>query len=166
MSHEDTILASVLQLYVERILSLKEGLLSAIQYGSTARGTLKHETDIDLLLIFQTLPPGRMQRSQLLEEIESQCMGELCRLLPKDFNLCFSSKLKTVDESQRFSLLYLDMVDRSRILYDPQGLAAALLAKTRDWIQRSGAYRVEKGLKWYWVLGKDVTWKQESTVGW
>lgn len=166
MQSPEAILEEILDDYVRRAGSLKQRLVSIIQFGSTVRGPLKRETDIDLLLIFETLPVGRLARSEIVEEIEKACLDPLLEKLPKDYNICFSSKLRTVDESKRFSILYLDMVDRSKILFDPQGLAASLIEKTKNWIQQAGAYRVEKGLKWYWVLGKDTSWDQESPIGW
>lgn len=166
MASPEAILNTVLADYVQQASLLKERLISVIQFGSTARSPLKRETDIDLFLIFETLPVGRIARSQIMDDIEKRCLEDLTRQLPRDYNLFFSSKLKTVTESQHFSLLYLDMVDRSRILYDPQGLAASLIEKSKVWIEKTGAHRVEKGLKWYWVLGDDITWDRESPIGW
>lgn len=166
MSRPEMILDGVLANYVQQATLLPERLVSAIQFGSTVRGTLKRETDIDLLLIFETLPTGRIARSRIMDHIEQHCQDQLRHQLPIDYNIFFSSKLKTIAESQRFSLLYLDMVDHSRILYDPQCLAASLINKVKDWIQQVGAYRVEKGLKWYWVLGKEISWERESPIGW
>jgi predicted nucleotidyltransferase len=166
MKSPEAALEEVLAKYVMRAKALEQRLVSIIQFGSTVRGPLKRETDIDLLLIFEKLPVGRLARSEIVEGIEKVCLEELTKNLPKDYNICFSSKLKTVEESQRFSILYLDMVDRSKILFDPRGLASSLIEKTKNWIQQSGAYRVEKGLKWYWVLGKDASWDEESPIGW
>ncbi len=165
MESPNSILDSVLNNYVEHLKELRESLVCCIQFGSTVRGSLKRETDIDLFLVFKTLPESRIQRSIIVEEIESKCYAELKKSLPSDYNICFSSILRTLDESSKFSVLYLDMVDHSKIIYDPDGYASSLIAKAGQWIKDSGAYRVEKGLKWYWVF-KDITWDNEQKIGW
>jgi hypothetical protein len=41
------------------------------------------------------------------------------------------------------------------ILRDARGTGAALLARVRDWISRSGTERVHKGSLWYWRIKGD-----------
>ncbi|MGZ3773516.1 MAG: hypothetical protein ACXVCY_10655 [Pseudobdellovibrionaceae bacterium] len=68
--------------------------------------------------------------------------------------------LRTPQDFDNFSPLYLDMVEHSVIHYDPDGLLQKTLIRTRDWIEKSGAYKVEQGTKWYWIL--DPTCKADK----
>lgn len=143
----------------------QDNLLAMIQYGSTTSGPLKHETDLDLMLVFRTLPADRFARFEVFYPVEQRMAGKLASLRQLGFSLELSPVLKTEAEFRHFSLLYLDMVDRSRIHHDPTGLGAAVLERTRQWIAQTGAYRVQRGLRWYWVLRPEYRHGEEFEIG-
>jgi len=71
------------------------------------------------------------------------------------YYISLSPVLKTPEEAEKFSPLYLDMVYDAVILYDRNYFFTGILQKLRDRLKELGAERVRMGKKWYWVLKKD-----------
>jgi hypothetical protein len=120
---------------------------------------------VDLLLVFDDLPASRYERFEFIYALERQEDPEIRRLATLGYQVTLSSVLKTKTEFSRFSSFYLDFVDRARILFDPEDIARLLIEKIARWIEASGAYRVQKGLKWYWVLRPGAKPEEEFTIG-
>ena len=149
----DQIFAELLDLFVTEIEANQgDNLRSIIQFGSTVHRPLKRDTDLDLMLVFKEVPAGRGPRLLITAKAEKAAEPFLARLLEKGFHLDLSPIIKSVEEFGRFSLLYLDMVEHSRIKVDKDGMAKSIFDKTAEWIKTSGARRVQKGLYWYWDL--------------
>lgn len=138
---------------------------AVIHFGSTARGPFKHETDIDLMIVCSQLPQNRYERFELIYPLEQSMDLYFSKLRQQNHHLYFSTILKTKEEFAHFSLLYLDMITDAKILLDEEGLAENVFQKTKQWIEVSGAYRVQRGLKWYWVLKKDYKQGEYFQVG-
>jgi len=62
-----SLLEKLLKLLLAR---LGDKLTSVIVYGSVARKTARKNSDIDLLIIADSLPKGRMKRQELFLEVE------------------------------------------------------------------------------------------------
>jgi len=50
----------------------KDRLVSFVVFGSVARETYRHNSDIDLLIIAEGLPKGRMKRVEEFEAVEEK----------------------------------------------------------------------------------------------
>ena len=128
-------------------------LVSLVVFGSVARGTMKSDSDLDLLIVAQGLPRGRIRRGLLFYEIEEA----LAPLLEKvgalwKVRVCFSPILKTPEEAQRIVPLYLDLVEDAVLVFDRNEFFETVLRRLKQWLQELGAQRVWMGRKWYWVL--------------
>lgn len=134
-------------------------------FGSTIV-QLKVSTDIDLMICVEDLPIKRRARLDLFDPIERSLQSNLNELRGAGHALEFSVKLRTPDELFKFSPLYLDFPDRSRILFEKEQIFTKLLIKTKDWIQSSGARKVAHGLKWYWILNPNASFSDEFEIGW
>lgn len=155
---------------IEELISKCRGLapyklVAVVQFGSSVSGVSKREADIDLMVVFDRLPIGRFDRFSLISPIEKAVSAPFVAMREQGYNLFYSTILKSQDEFCRFSSLYLDWVECSIVHYDPQGLAKEVIEKTKEWIKKSGAFRVQKGLKWYWVLKPDATVDEEFEIG-
>jgi hypothetical protein len=62
---------------------------------------------------------------------------------------------KTPDEARQGSLLFLDMVEDARVLYDRGGFLQETLAKFKARLDRLGARRIWRGNAWFWDLKPD-----------
>ncbi len=155
----------LLELVKESKKHFKSELKGILLFGSTVK-YLKKVTDIDLLICIDPLPEKRRKRFEIFDPVEKKLRLRLERFQKDGGFLHFSPILRTEKEILQFSPLYLDMVDCSKILYDSKGLLRGVLKKTKEWIKKSGAYRVKKGLLWYWVLKPDAHFDQKFKMGW
>lgn len=97
-------------------------------YGSVARGSMRPDSDIDLLIIAEPLPPSRRSRFEEFAAVEKESSPWLDQARAQGIDTYPSPVFKTPEELRQVSLLFLDMTDQARILYDdPQGLLGGYL---------------------------------------
>ncbi len=143
-SMESTLGRAVSSHYGDRLVSLAV-------FGSIARRVHTPESDVDVLIISDDLPDGRLARVRefaFAEEVIEQEMGR---------ELMLSPVLKTPNEASHGSPLLWDMVDYSDILYDRDDFLAKLLNRTKERLTELGARRVQRGNAWYWILKEKYT---------
>jgi len=145
---EDILLSRIEAFYGER-------LVSVVVFGSVARRSQNFESDLDLLVIADPLPHGRMKRIREFEAVEDRVEPFLKSLQKEGIHTRISALLKTPEEAGRGSPLFLDMVEDAVILFDRGAFFSALLTKLRQRLESLGARRVWKGNAWYWVLKPD-----------
>ena len=141
-------------------------LRAVVLYGSMVDQT-KSTTDFDVFVIVEKSLGTRPDRIDLMLKIENRLGSELRSAALIGCHWEISLKLKTLQESDHFSPLYLDWVDRSRILYEDESTAATkIIHKTAEWIFTSGAKKYQRGLLWYWDLMPDLKPGEERKIGW
>ena len=133
----------------------RDRLVSFIVYGSVARETFRFNSDIDLLIIAENLPKGRMKRVAEFSAVEDRIEPFLESLKKKGIDTFISSVFKTPQEAELGSPLFLDMVEDARILYDKNEFFSKRLERLRKRLKELGAKRVWKGNIWHWVLKPD-----------
>jgi predicted nucleotidyltransferase len=132
-----------------------DDLVSIVLYGSVARGDNRPDSDVDLLLVVRNLPKDSMlKRIRLFEEKVEGKLG-LEEYWSKGHYITLSPVLKTPEEAERLSPLYLDMVEDAVILFDKDNFFSNVLERLRKRLRELGAERVRMGKRWYWVLKKD-----------
>jgi len=129
-----------------------EALVSVVVYGSLARGEMRRDSDIDLLIVVDALPKSRLRRQELFEEAEALIESDLKKLWAEGFYITFSPVMKTMEEARRLSPLYLDLVDDAVILFDQDDFFKGVLDRLRKKLNELGARRVKLGRRWYWIL--------------
>ena len=147
-----TLLNNMLKILKEEF---KDDLISVVVYGSVARGDNRNDSDVDLLIIMENLPKDSMLKRIRLFETKVEDKLNLDEYWKMGYYISLSPVLKTPEEAEKFSPLYLDMVYDAVILYDRNYFFTRILQKLRDRLKELGAERVRMGKKWYWVLKKD-----------
>ncbi|MGB5830870.1 MAG: nucleotidyltransferase domain-containing protein, partial [Thiohalocapsa sp.] len=131
-------------------------LLSVAVFGSVARGTMRPDSDVDLLLVVEHLPDGRMPRVREFKAMEQRLAGLLAEAARHGVHTTVSPIFKTPRELEYGRPLFLDMTDEVLILYD----SADTLQDYRDRIgarlQALGARRIPKGGGYYRLLKPDL----------
>jgi predicted nucleotidyltransferase len=159
--HFQTILGSLtdacLEVYGAR-------LASAAVFGSVARGTMRPDSDIDLLLVIEDLPKGRMPRVREFEAVESRLEPLLAESARHGIHTTLSPAFKTPRELEYGSPLFLDMTQEVLILHDPSGMLRGYLEKLRARLQALGARRIPKGGGYYWLLKPDLKPGEDFTL--
>ncbi|MCS6944447.1 MAG: nucleotidyltransferase domain-containing protein [Sutterellaceae bacterium] len=130
-------------------------LVSLVLYGSVARGTMRFDSDIDVLLIADALPVGRRARLLEFERIETQLQRDFEAARRCGIHAEVSPLILSRPEVEHGSPLFLDMTLEARILYDREQFFAAYLDGLRARLRQLGAQRRRLRGGYYWLLKPD-----------
>lgn len=139
-------------------------LVSFCLYGSVARGTMSYCSDIDFLIVAEPLPDGRMPRVREFDVVEKKMPDEVQRARKLGVYVDFSPIIKTPSEVKQGSLLFLDMLEEGRILFDRNDFLKDHFAQWKTHLQELGARRVQRGDAWYWILKEPYTVGEEFEI--
>jgi len=132
-------------------------LVSLAVFGSVSRGTQRPDSDVDLLVVCDSLPSGRMRRIAEFEEAEKRLGRALSNLSRQGISTCLSPVLKTPGEVERGGVFYIDLVEDARLLYDRDDFLKRFLDGLGRRLKQLGARRIRCGNAWYWDLKPDFT---------
>lgn len=130
-------------------------LISLAIFGSVARGTYRPDSDIDLLLVVDRLPRGRIKRIAEFMRIEKRLEKILKDTQKQGLSIELSPIIKSPDEAGAGSPLFLDMVEDIKVLYDKDCFLRNRLKRLKARLDTLGAKRVWRGNAWYWDLKPD-----------
>jgi predicted nucleotidyltransferase len=130
-------------------------LVSVIVFGSVGRGTMRPDSDIDLLVVADPLPSGRMRRVADFEPVEQVVEAVIQDGRSRGLATRLSPLFKTPGEVERGSPVFLDMTQDARILYDKNGFFGARMGALDARLKKLGAKRVFQGRAWWWDLKPD-----------
>jgi len=152
----------IIELAVARILEeFGNTLRSLVLFGSTARGTAKDESDIDLLLVADGLPESYDKRLSMIRSILSfrpiekwrSLLWEERRIYPLIEVIPLSS-----EDARSTHPFYLDMTENAIIIHDKEMFFARKLDHLRRRLDEIGAFKsVLPSGQWYWILAKDAS---------
>jgi hypothetical protein len=150
----------LLLLFVKRVLEkYGEKVFSIVLYGSVARGCAEENSDIDLLLIIDDLPPSYSRRIEELVslELDESIHCERQFLRREGYSTGFSYVPLTPEEARSFRLLFLDVLTDGVLLLDRDSFFENLSKDFLGRLSRLGAKKVKTSDNvWYWVLKPDV----------
>lgn len=133
-----------------------ENLVSVALFGSVARGEARPDSDIDLLVVCEELPEGRLARRALVEAAEDRFAPHLATLRTAGIDTGVTMLFRTRREAKHTIPLYLDMTEDARLLHDREGFFAGVLARLRTRMAALGSERRRRGRVRYWVLKPDL----------
>jgi len=139
--------------------------ISLVVFGSVARGEARKDSDVDLLLVVDSIPKRRLERQREFMEVEKELEGYLNELFDEGYFIDFSPIIKTPEEAMRLSPLYLDMVEDAIIAYDKDDFFMKILGRVRKRLEELGSKRVRMGRKWYWILKPDYRFGEVIRIG-
>lgn len=132
-----------------------ERLISLAIFGSVGRQTQRADSDIDLLLVVEPLPDGRLARVREFDAIERQLDASLARASDAGVHTRLSPIFKTPAELEIGSPLLLDMIEDARLLFDRDDTLKRRLERLRRRLTELGARRIRKSGGYYWQLKPD-----------
>lgn len=132
-----------------------ERLVSLAVFGSVGRGVPRADSDVDCLIVANDLPRGRVNRVAEFGPVETNVIASHRQAYPTAGAPLLSPVIKTPAEVGQGSLLFLDMTDDARILFDRDGFLGGALGRFKARLDRLGARRIWRGNAWYWDLKPD-----------
>ncbi|MFN3739444.1 MAG: nucleotidyltransferase family protein [Thermodesulfovibrionales bacterium] len=133
-----------------------ERLITLAIFGSVARDTFRPDSDIDILIIAEGLPKGRLKRvSEFEKNIELSLEETLKRLFNQGIYPRLSPLFKTPEEVLQGSPIFLDMTEDVKILYDRDNFFKTYLQGLKERLKRLGARKVYFKGGYYWELKPD-----------
>ena len=130
-------------------------LVSVAVFGSVGRGTPHPDSDLDLLIVAEGLPDGRLARALDFQVVEATLVPDLAEAHAPGLAPELSPVFKTPAEVEAGSPLFLDMIDDARLLYDRENFLRDALAAFQARLRRLGARRIWRGNAWIWDLKPD-----------
>lgn len=148
-----------------RILLNVMDLESFAVYGSVARGTATNKSDVDLLIISDSLSGSLASRMEVLCKVEDKLEEELRWLRRHGVYASLSFYPLRRDEAKRLPLLFLDLIDEAVILYDRNSFLEAALLNLKGKLLRHGARKVVVNeRRWYWDLKPDYKFGERIEI--
>lgn len=133
-----------------------ERLITLAIFGSVASDTFRPDSDIDILIISIELPSGRIKRVREFDsKIEDRLSDDLKTLYEEGIYPRLSPIIKTPEEVQKGSPLFLDMTENVRILFDRDNFFHDYLQRLRKRLEDLGARKVFFKGGYYWELKPD-----------
>jgi len=142
-----------------------DGFVSLVIFGSVARGEMRKDSDVDLLLIIDSISKRRLERQREFIEVEKEMEGYLNALFDEGYLIDLSPIIKTPEEAKRISPLYLDMVEDAIIAYDKEDFFKKILEKVGNRLKELGSKRIRMGKRWYWILKPDYRFGEVIRIG-
>ncbi len=132
-----------------------ERLVSVVVFGSVGRGTARPDSDVDVLIVADDLPDGRLRRVAEFRSVENALAPLLTEMAVAGGHVELSPILKTRAEVTHGTPLLLDLVDDARVLYDREDFMCATLARLRARLVQLQSRRIWQGSAWWWDLKPD-----------
>lgn len=151
-SFKETALTACRQLY-------QADLATLAVFGSWARDAASPCSDIDILVIADHLPNGRMKRVAQLRAVEDATLAArrlIWRDMPDTRVPELSPIIKTPGEVEAGSPLFLDMTDWLDLVFDRNAFFAGYLERLRRRLKELGARRQWAAGGYYWEYKPDI----------
>jgi len=153
----DAVREAAVEVYGSRLVSLAV-------FGSVGRRSPRPDSDIDLLVVADPLPDGRIPRVREFDQVEDRVRSMLEEARGAGVHTRLSPVFKTPREVRRRSLLLLDLVEDARMLVDRDDFLAGELESFRQRLEELGARRIWRGSAWYWDLKPDYVPGEEFAL--
>ncbi len=131
-------------------------LVSVVIFGSVGRNTPNQFSDIDMIIVAEPLPKGRIKRMEEFLQVENKIEQWLEHLRKdKGIDTYLSPVIKTPAEVEAGSPLFLDLTDDAVIIYDRNSYFKDYLSWLNLRLQKMGAKKIYNGERWHWLIKPD-----------
>lgn len=131
-------------------------LQAVVVFGSVARDRIRPDSDIDLLVVAEPLPQGRLARMDEFDSVEDEVVPALAEARSQGVETYLSPLVRTSAELDQGGFLMFDIACDGRVCFDRHGEIARYLQRVREKLDRRGATRWTPGGDRYWMLEPNV----------
>ena len=131
-------------------------LVTLAVFGSVGRGTPNYDSDVDILIVAENLPDGRMKRVAEFNSIEDKMEPYIQSVKKFGINTYLSPVIKSKKEVLYGSPLFLDMISDAIILYDEDNFFATILKNLKIRLGKLGSQKIIRGNAFFWNLKPDL----------
>lgn len=117
-------------------------LVSLAVFGSVGRDRPRPESDVDLILVIERPPEGRLARVEEFAEVERKLEPHLAGARQQGVDTRLSPIIRSPEEMAGAGVPFTDMALEARILYDRAGFFAGFVEQLEDRLRKAGAKRV------------------------
>lgn len=138
--------------------AFQEKLVSIVLFGSVAEGRARRESDVDLLIVAEGLPSRYSDRLRAFNEAVRGLEELRLELWREDGTFPLVDPIiLTPEEASASHPFYLDMAERSVVVFDRGGFMEKKLEGLRRRLKELQARKVVLASgKWYWELKPEV----------
>ena len=133
-----------------------ERLVGVVVFGSVARQTMRPDSDIDLLVVADPLPRGRVPRMDEFRKVEDLVAPALEDARSRSVTTRLAPILRTPADLDRSGFVLYDIACDGAVVHDRDGRIEAHMAGVRERLKRRGAERRSFRGARYWVLEPSV----------
>lgn len=134
----------------------KDRLVSIAIFGSVAKDTFRPDSDIDILIVAEYLPKGRIKRvAEFEENVENRLSEDIKMMSKNNIYPYLSPVIKSIEEVKQGSPLFLDMIEDVKILYDKDKFFENYLSELKEKLKKLGSKKVYFKGGYYWLLKPD-----------
>ncbi|CAN5245814.1 nucleotidyltransferase domain-containing protein [soil metagenome] len=133
-----------------------ERLRAVVVFGSVARQRMRPDSDLDLLVVAEPLPRGRLARMDEFDDVEARLAPALTEAQQQGVRTRISAIVRTLAELDQGGFLIFDIACDGRVCFDADGALTDYLTGVRQRLERRGAKRQTASGDRYWVLDPDV----------
>lgn len=113
-------------------------VLGAVVFGSTARGEVTPDSDVDLLVVAEGLPPQRHRRGREISLLRRLFPGVL-------LDVYLVTPQEALANFRNHNPLFLDIAVEGIVLLDSEGFLQGLMEETRAYVRERGVQRIPGG---------------------
>jgi len=134
--------------------ALGNNLISSCLFGSSVTGLIKRGSDIDILLVLNSLPNSYHKRTKMilpfLERIRET--NQYITIERLNLNIEPSFLILSAHEIEKHPAILIDISQEGIILFDKNDFLKIQLDDIKDKLQKSGAVKKHVPEGYYWVL--------------
>lgn len=136
----------------EVILFYGDKLISLAVFGSAASGTMVLDSDLDLFICVDGLSAGRRARIKEFQAVEKNMQPFIRELRSSGIQAELSPVIKTPAETKAGGLIFIDMTETVKILYDKGDFLRIYLEELKNRLHMLGSKKIKIGSAWFWDL--------------
>lgn len=131
-------------------------LRGVVIFGSVARQRMRPDSDLDVLVVAEPLPRGRLARMDEFDHVETRIGPALVTARQQGVQTRVAAIVRTLAELDQGGFLIFDIACDGRVCFDTDGAVTDYLAGVRQRLERRGARRLTASGDRYWVLDPNV----------